>query len=69
MARLSARHCKRPYRSPAHILSTTYGSARKPVSTYSIVFAVIHFKSGLHITLRSNIVCHVMKFSDTSVLL
>ena len=23
MARLSARHCKRPYRSPAHILSTT----------------------------------------------
>ena len=26
MARLSARHCKRPYRSPAHILSTTYDS-------------------------------------------
>ena len=24
MARLSARHCKRPYRSPTHILSTTY---------------------------------------------
>ena len=24
MARLSARHCKRRYRSPAHILSTTY---------------------------------------------
>ena len=24
MARLSARHCKRPYRSPAHVLSTTY---------------------------------------------
>ena len=23
MARLSARHCKRPYRCPAHILSTT----------------------------------------------
>ena len=23
MTRLSARHCKRPYRSPAHILSTT----------------------------------------------
>ena len=24
MARLSARHCKHPYRSPAHILSTTF---------------------------------------------
>ena len=24
MARLSAHHCKHPYRSPAHILSTTY---------------------------------------------
>ena len=39
MARVSARHCKRPYRSPARILYTTY---------YYYYISVFTEKTGWH---------------------